>query len=209
MVRVSPQSYNISFRMSLQILTLPSSMVHRCTDNDSAMNDRHFAALCRARIESFAKGAEKYASDTNLSKRVEKWQSKVKPMLENEERRPVFDIHAYSQRILSSMEQDLENQRVANDNENMNGDVIQVPQKGNPRVDFATVTQDCEQYDVCRMFLATLSLCNAGNIDLQQIDSKPHVSSTADGRPRLGTLRMELLKNDISQPMDTYLDFGN
>jgi condensin-2 complex subunit H2 len=172
------------------------------------MNERHFAALCRARIESFAKGAEKYASDTNLSRRVEKWQSKVKPMLENEERRPVFDIHAYSQRILTSMEKDLNNQRVAKDDENMNGDAIQVQEKGNPLVDFATVTQDCEQYDVCRMFLATLSLCNAGNIDLQQIDSKSRAPSTAD-RPRLGALRMELLKSDISQQMDAYLDFGN
>jgi condensin-2 complex subunit H2 len=182
------------------------------------MNDRHFAALCRARIESFARGAEKYASDTNLSKRVEKWQSKVKPMLENEERRPVFDIHAYSQRILTSMEQDLEHQRAAKDDENMNlnnedAAASQDDTKGNPLVDFATVTQDCEQYDVCRIFLAALSLCNAGNINVQQqqqIDSsssnKPNVPS--DRRPRLGTLRMELLKRDISQPMDTYLDFG-
>ena len=200
------------------------------TENDSTMNDRDFAALCRARIEQFAKGAEKYASDTKLSKRVAKWQSKVKPMLEDEEKRPAFDIHAYGLKIVESMEQNLQQQQQEkqqeaqqdeeNATENAAKSDVNHPGKvdgGAPRlVDFAHVTRDCEQYDVCRMFLASLSLCNAGNIAVRQPQQALNNNSKTNGTTSIHTahhrhrltdqLQLELLSSTISKPMDTYLE---
>eukprot|EP00978_Attheya_sp_CCMP212_P037512 scaffold177553_cov49-Attheya_sp.AAC.1 len=58
-------------------------------DGDSINYDAQtFEALCRAHIKAFARGAEKYASETNLTRRVGKWQSRLCPILEEEEKRP-------------------------------------------------------------------------------------------------------------------------
>ncbi len=59
-----------------------------------------FEELCRAHLKEFSKGAEKYAVETQLSKRVSDWQLKLADVLAEEEERPEFDIKTYSERIL-------------------------------------------------------------------------------------------------------------
>lgn len=57
---------------------------------------------------SFAKGAEEFALSTKLTERVGKWQAKLTPILEEEERRSAFDIHQYSQQLLDSAQQGIQ-----------------------------------------------------------------------------------------------------
>jgi condensin-2 complex subunit H2 len=67
-----------------------------------------FEELCRAHIQAFAKGAEDFALNSELSDRVSKWQERLAPILEEEEQRKEFDIHKYSGIILKeSAQQDL------------------------------------------------------------------------------------------------------
>ncbi|CAN0343094.1 unnamed protein product, partial [Ectocarpus sp. 12 AP-2014] len=57
--------------------------------------------LCRSHIEAFMRGTEKYAHETQLSKRVGAWQEKLEPLMESQEKRQAFDIHVYGQSVLS------------------------------------------------------------------------------------------------------------
>jgi condensin-2 complex subunit H2 len=148
-----------------------------------------FEALCRAHIRAFAKGAEKYAAETNLTKRVGEWQSKLAPILEEEEHRPVFDIHVYGQRVIDVVQGEIDKKKRTSK--------IQRGKQSIDVVSFETVTNHCEHFEVCRLFLASLSLSNSGNVQL--IGEEGGKVSTPD------SLRIELLDACIDHPMETYL----
>jgi condensin-2 complex subunit H2 len=107
-----------------------------------------FEELCREHIKELAKKAEKYASETQLSKRVGLWQSQIIPVLAVEEKRPDFEIHSHSRSIIQQLVQE---QKKANHKE----------------FDFQTLVKDCEPYGVCRSFISALMLCNSENIVLK------------------------------------------
>ena len=59
-------------------------------------------------------------------------------------------------------------------------------------VGFDAVTRNCPHYEVCRLFLASLSLSNSGNVRLK------HDSFDSE-------VQIELLDGVIERPMETYL----
>jgi hypothetical protein len=67
-----------------------------------------FEELCRAHIQAFSKGAEDFALNTQLSDRVSRWQAKLAPILEEEERRSQFDIHKYSSLVIETVQQEIQ-----------------------------------------------------------------------------------------------------
>ena len=151
-----------------------------CTDTDSVVDARSFEELCRAHIAKFAKGAEKYASETQLTQRVDQWQEKLEPILAAEEQRPEFDIHEYGRTVLSSVGDVLGHDKVKGVNDSAKF------------VNFDQVTKGCPNYQVCRYFLASLCLCNTGNVLLEQNDGSTN------------KLSVQLLTLDYSRPMETY-----
>jgi len=56
-------------------------------------------------------------------------------------------------------------------------------------VNFESVTKNCTQSDVCRLFLASLSLANSGNIQIQEGAS---------------TFAFDLISSIVERPMETY-----
>jgi len=155
------------------------------TDDFGSSRTKTFEELCRAHIQAFARGAEKYAAETKLSQRVSHWQERLKPILDEEEERPIFDIHQYGQRVVNTIEKELENLK-------LNAADDRSKQR---TIDFSKVTKDCPQYDVCRVFLACLGLSNSGNIRIQV------QAGSVDGSSML----MELVRTEIERPMETYL----
>ena len=153
------------------------------SDNDSEADARSFEELCRAHIAKFAKGAEKYASETQLTQRVDQWQEKLEPLLAEEEARPEFDIHEYGRTVLQSVGEALARDKVEVEPDES------VPV---PTVNFTEVTKDCPKYQVCRYFLASLCLCNTGNVLLEQAEGSTN------------NLSVKLLTTDFSRPMETY-----
>ena len=101
--------------------------------------------------------------------------------MEEEDRRPVFDIHMYGNTIIEKMESQIEK------SSRPEGTL-----KPNKVVAFRDITRDCQPFDVCRMFLATLSLNNAGNIEF-----------TDDST--MNALQVKLVCSDIERPMESYL----
>ena len=72
-----------------------------------------FETLCRAHLKEFAKGAEKYAVESKLARRVNAWQDKVAQVIKNEENRPEFDIQTYRRNMINSMEREVQLNKVA------------------------------------------------------------------------------------------------
>lgn len=64
--------------------------------------------------------------------------------------------------------------------------------------DFRAVTKDSEDYEVCRLFLSSLMLCNSGNVVLSHEHEGASVASPE-------SLRIELLQGQVERPMETYL----
>jgi condensin-2 complex subunit H2 len=154
--------------------------------HEDGNEERTFEELCRAHLKEFAKGAEKYAMESQLSKRVDSWQSKVSIVLQEEEERPEFDIQSYSNQILSNAQQSIQNKT-----KSVSNDSCEIP--------FVSVTMDQEPYDVSRLFLASLMLCNSENIKFSGINVG-HVTSPDQ-------LRVKVLKAQVESHVDDY--FGN
>jgi condensin-2 complex subunit H2 len=148
-----------------------------------------FEELCRAHIRSFAKGAEKYATETNLTKRVGQWQSRLAPILDEEERRPEFDIYKYGARVISGVQNELSKR---NNEIKLSSSVA----KPSNAINFHAITRNCEQYEVCRLFLASLSLSNSGNVIFTAETGKV---MTPD------SLQIQLLESNVDRPMETFL----
>ena len=149
-----------------------------------------FEALCRAHIRAFSKGAEKYAAETNLTKRVRQWQSRLAPILEEEEQRPEYDIHKYGERVIAEVRQ-----KVTQRNETAKLNGIE-ENSTNEEIYFHSITRNCEKYEVCRLFLASLSLCNSGNVTLSDETGKV---MTPD------SLKIRILNSNVDRPMETYI----
>lgn len=139
--------------------------------------------MCRTHIRAFAKGAEKYRAETNLTKRVGDWQLKLFPILEEEEARPEFDIHVYGEHVIESIKN--------NDKSDFLGG-----SKQSKKTHFSSMTKTKQQYDVCRLFLASLSLVNSGNIEI--LSNEGEVMGP-------DTLIFELVNSNVNRPMETYL----
>ena len=141
--------------------------------------------MYKRQIEAFAKKAEKFALTTKLTDRISQWQSHLAPILEEEERKASFDIHRYSEMFLdSAIETRQENKRKSMDGSNDKNT------SGNSSiVEFKSVAEGCTRSDICRFFLASLSLANSGNLKIQE------------GSP---DYRFEILSGKVDKPMETY-----
>jgi len=118
-----------------------------------------FENLCRQHIKNFMRGAETYARETNLSRRVSEWTARLEPLLHEQDMRPEFDIHAYSDRAL---------QRVAQKSSKGTPNAGNTENESVNTVHFSDVVQGESSYEVGRMFLACLQLANLGNLDFSQ-----------------------------------------
>ncbi|EKX32603.1 hypothetical protein GUITHDRAFT_148517 [Guillardia theta CCMP2712] len=78
--------------------------------------------------------------------KVREWQSKVEPKLQEEDKRPAFDIHSYG--------------------ETVKGRVAREVKAVEEVVPFENIVHGMSRFDVCRTFLATLQLVNDGNLSI-------------------------------------------
>lgn len=119
-----------------------------------------FEDLCKYHMENFLHNAESYARETELSRRIGDWISKLEPKLAAEETRNVFDIAKYADKVLTDAS-------VA-----VSSAVDVVPSKSKESetnlraVDFSEIVENNPRYEVCRVFTACLQLANLGNIDI-------------------------------------------
>ncbi|KAG2506921.1 hypothetical protein BBO99_00009344 [Phytophthora kernoviae] len=129
-----------------------------------------YEEVCRQHLASFMSGTEKYVRETDLSKQVSDWQEKLTPLLKQQDAHPPFDIHHYGREIIGRLEEENDrisktpkkdkksNKRARLDPAGDGGETETVP--------FEILVNGKSQFEVCRLFLASLQLANNGNVAL-------------------------------------------
>ncbi|KAL3807204.1 hypothetical protein ACHAXA_008916, partial [Cyclostephanos tholiformis] len=164
------------------------------TNNDGR---KTFEELCRAHLRKFAKSAEIYAAETQLTKRVGRWQMGLAPLLEVQEERPEFNIHQVGRQILERIERGISVRKRTSTGEKRLDSTSASGGSRNNIVRFSTIVRnDCEEYEVCRVFLSTLMLCNCGNIALQN-------GGDGDDVELVDSFKIELLNSTFRPPMES------
>ncbi|DAZ99539.1 TPA: hypothetical protein N0F65_005411, partial [Lagenidium giganteum] len=115
--------------------------------------------ICRQHIQEFMKGTKTYVRETDLSKQVNDWQTKLAPILKEQDQHPPFDIQHCGRTILKHLEDETALRLEQEDEEAAATDGADV-------IAFEHIVTGMNQYEVCRMFLASLQLANNGNVQL-------------------------------------------
>lgn len=130
-----------------------------------------YEEICRQHIESFMQGAEQYVRESDLTKQVNEWQTKLTPLLKEQDERPPFDIQHYGREIIGHLKHE-HTTRVSmtprkNKRQRLSESEEDEEDEGTPEaVTFDTLVGGKNHYEVCRMFLASLQLANNGNVQL-------------------------------------------
>jgi hypothetical protein len=141
--------------------------------------------------------------------------------LEDEEKRAEFDIHEYAAQVIRSAQfevvrrkSDLSEVRSTAGISKLKTPLMSIclpvtyidsvclfcetittsllkTTKSSSMVKFEVVTRASTQFDVCRMFLASLSLANSGNVEI-------------DEHSTIEDFQFILLSSDVNRPMETY-----
>ena len=100
--------------------------------------------LCRQHMEAFMNGVEKFTRETKLGKRVAEWETKIVPVLDEQDRREELDIHKNSEELVEEL----------NAKEKKEASVAELSKQRKP-------------YEVSRMFVSLLQMANDGTISIQ------------------------------------------
>ncbi|KAI4787157.1 hypothetical protein KUCAC02_036653, partial [Chaenocephalus aceratus] len=70
---------------------------------DAQRDELSYEDLVKLRVEQLVVNCKGYTQETTLSRRVKIWEDQIRPELQLQEDRTVFDIHDYGERIVSSL----------------------------------------------------------------------------------------------------------
>nr|XP_033470371.1 condensin-2 complex subunit H2 [Epinephelus lanceolatus] len=70
---------------------------------DAERDELSYEDLVKLRVEQLVVNSQSYTQETALSRRVKEWEDKIRPVLAQQEERPVFDIHDYGDRIVGAL----------------------------------------------------------------------------------------------------------
>ena len=147
-----------------------------------------FEELCRLHLGNLKENSNKYMNRSKLAKRVNEWQERMALALETELERQPFDIHDYGQNVIQLAENEVHRMNgILKDSDEADVDACH-------HIDFREIVRHQPQHEICRMFLATLSLCCSGNIEA--VDN-----SGGDG----SSLSLKLVSTKVDTPMEQYM----
>ena len=114
-------------------------------DPEEQSEQNTYEELVMKRVADYVAQSQEYIQSTDLAKRVRIWHESLAPKLEQVEKRGDFDIHDYGSRILNNFPKD--GRKVT--------------------LDFSQIASGTTAEEVSRLFLSSLMLANAQNIDVQ------------------------------------------
>jgi condensin-2 complex subunit H2 len=133
-----------------------------------------YEELVRDYVEQTLVQAHTYAQETELSKRVQEWDDRIRPQLQEEDRHPPFDIHTYGSQIVEDLDHTMR-------------------QTESEWISFVDLVNGKTRYDICRIFSAMLQLANNHNV---KIDVAEHRDEGEDSFS-LQLLSKKLVFEDI------------
>lgn len=121
-----------------------------------------YEILVQKYVENYLSNAAQYCQITELARRVNEWEDKIQPKLQEEEKHEPFDIHVYGTRILDCYGDNNRKQTVS----------------------FSSMCKKKERWEICRYFLATLQLANNYNVHINSGDKMDSIELTLLSRKR-------------------------
>ena len=100
--------------------------------------------LGRQHMEAFMHGVEKFTRETKLGKRVTEWETKILPMLEEQDRHEEFDIHKNREELIDELKTKKERE-----------------------ASVAELSKQRKPYEISRMFVSLLQMANDGTVALK------------------------------------------
>eukprot|EP01147_Barroeca_monosierra_P000181 gene181-3570_t len=122
-----------------------------------------YEQLVRLHVARYVAESQKYVQETDLSRRVQEWENKIKPVLDEEASHRPFNIYEYGTEILSGFDSEKKD-----------------------KCPFSNVVETEKPYEISRKFLATLQLANSGNVTIEQ-------SRNDDGSSEFDDVNLTLL----------------
>ncbi|XP_060930830.1 condensin-2 complex subunit H2 [Limanda limanda] len=120
---------------------------------DARRDELSYEDLVKLRVEQLVVNCRGYTQETALSRRVKDWEDKIRPELDLQGDRPVFDIRDYGDRIVGAL------------------DAV-----GHRRL-FSSLVHGLDNFEACKYLLASLQLANDYTVD---IDSSKGLDSSLD-----------------------------
>ncbi|KAJ6226660.1 condensin-2 complex subunit h2 [Anaeramoeba flamelloides] len=145
------ESNNDNFT-SMNTPSLNSNNEYLNSLNDNIFENKVYTSyeeLCRDWVDSFIKKRCVHLQESELSKRVTKWQEKIDPILDKQFQRPSFNMGKYSSKIIENFT-NIDSHHILKD--------------------LGEILKEKEKYNICRNFLSTLQLINDGNLILENRD---------------------------------------
>ncbi|KAF2074003.1 hypothetical protein CYY_004679 [Polysphondylium violaceum] len=127
-----------------------------------------YVDMVRMRFDNYLKSAEQYLKETSLMQKMNEWNKKIVPILEEQDARPNFDIHNYGKMVLDGIKPyAIKRQRKKSSPD----EIISIEEEEKDidkttLVTFDQITHDSPVYEVCRMFTSCLQLANNGNLEI-------------------------------------------
>ncbi|XP_041833871.1 condensin-2 complex subunit H2 [Melanotaenia boesemani] len=109
---------------------------------ENQMDGMTYEDLVKLRVDQLVVNSQGYTQETALSRRVKDWEDKIRPELLQQEERPAFNIHNYSERIVGALNA-----------------------VGHCRT-FASIVHGLDEMEVCKYLLASLQLANDYTVDI-------------------------------------------
>ncbi|XP_076303991.1 chromosome associated protein H2 isoform X1 [Tachypleus tridentatus] len=106
-----------------------------------------YEELVQKHVENYLSSAAQFKQLTDLTRRVNQWEERIKPKLELEEKRGSYDIHLYGSHVMSAFP----------------------AEKKKSTILFSDFCQGKERWEICRYFLATLQLANNYNVEISSV----------------------------------------
>eukprot|EP01132_Coremiostelium_polycephalum_P003974 gene3974-4970_t len=150
-------------------------------NNNAYVPTQSYEDMCKSHVEKYLASAEQYIKETALMQRINDWNKKLSPLLEEQSAHPSFDIHDYGTRFLRNMNrivkrrnktskvddaQDQE-EEVEEEVEEEGGDIPEISNDDKQvLVSFKDMTEGLPTYEICRRFTSCLQLANNGNVEI-------------------------------------------
>jgi hypothetical protein len=129
-----------------------------------------FEELCKFHMDNFLHNAESYARETELSRRIGDWITKLEPKLAAEEAREVFNIAKYANKVICDVSDILEK---SSGHESLKSAETEAQVRS---VNFSKIVENNPSYEVCRIFTACLQLANMGTIEISNQNAESEIS---------------------------------
>uniref|UniRef100_A0A6I8NB78 Condensin-2 complex subunit H2 n=1 Tax=Ornithorhynchus anatinus TaxID=9258 RepID=A0A6I8NB78_ORNAN len=122
----------------------PELLADQALEPGMVVESLTYEDLVRRNVDLFIANSHKYVQETELSQRIQAWDDKIRPLLQEQERHGPFDIHDYGDRVVSGFGQ------------------------LNTWYPFARLAAGKPPFEVCRLLLASLQLANDHTVEITQ-----------------------------------------